>query len=37
VLRVQTTALDLDYLRRWADDLGLGDLLERALAAAATP
>ena len=31
VIAVQRDALDLDYLRRWARDLGLEDLLERAL------
>jgi hypothetical protein len=31
VLRVQGDALDRDYLSRWAEDLGLSDLLERAL------
>jgi hypothetical protein len=31
VLRVQREALDLEYLRRWAGALGLGELLERAL------
>lgn len=34
VLDVQGTALDLEYLRRWAPELGVADLLERALAAA---
>ncbi len=29
VARVQGAALDGDYLRRWASDLALGDLLER--------
>ncbi len=33
ILRVQTT-LDLDYLRRWARELGLLELLEQALAQA---
>ncbi len=33
ILRVQTT-LDLDYLRRWAGELGLAELLEQALAQA---
>jgi hypothetical protein len=36
VLRVQAGALDLDYMRRWAAELGVDDLLERGLAAAAT-
>lgn len=31
VLRVQGSSLDLEYLRRWAAELGLTDLLERAL------
>lgn len=35
VLKVQSDALDVDYLRRWADDLGVADLLERAIEAAA--
>lgn len=35
VLRVQSDALDLDYMRRWATSLDLSDLLDRALAAAA--
>lgn len=34
VLRVQEGRLDLDYARRWAAELGVGDLLERALAEA---
>jgi hypothetical protein len=32
VLRVQADRLDQDYLRRWATQLGVLDLLERALA-----
>jgi len=32
VLRVQGAALDLGYLRGWAGDLGVSDLLDRALA-----
>lgn len=32
VLKVQTTALDRDYLSRWAYVLGISDLLTRALA-----
>lgn len=36
VLRIQGTCLDLGYLRSWAGDLGLVDLLDRALADAAT-
>ena len=31
VLKVQGTALDMDYLQRWAADLDVTDLLERAL------
>jgi hypothetical protein len=31
VLKVQGKALDLDYLRRWADQLALRELLEQAL------
>lgn len=31
VLKVQGTTLDLAYLRRWAPELGIADLLERAL------
>jgi hypothetical protein len=31
VLKVQGDSLDVDYLRRWAADLGVQDLLERAL------
>jgi hypothetical protein len=31
VLKVQRGKLDLDYLKRWASDLGLGDLLDKAL------
>jgi hypothetical protein len=34
VLRVQSSALDVAYLRRWAPELGVTDLLERALAEA---
>lgn len=34
VLKVQGDALDLRYVRRWCVDLGLDDLLERALAEA---
>ena len=32
VIKVQGERLDLDYLREWADHLGVSDLLERALA-----
>lgn len=31
LLRAQAEPLDLDYLRRWANELNLADLLERAL------
>jgi len=31
VLKVQADALDYDYLRRWAIELGIADLLNRAL------
>ena len=31
VLRVQGDRLDLPYLRRWASELGVADLLQRAL------
>ena len=31
VLRLQAKALDLDYLRAWADRLGMAELLLRAL------
>ena len=34
VLKVQAGALDLDYLRKWADELHLKDLLDRAFDAA---
>jgi hypothetical protein len=34
VLKVQEGRLDLAYLRRWAPELGVADLLERALAEA---
>lgn len=34
VLKAQGASLDRDYLRRWAPDLGVADLLERALAEA---
>ncbi len=30
-LKVQAGALDLEYLHRWASELGVDDLLERAL------
>ncbi len=35
VLKVQDDRLDLQYLRRWAAQLGVRDLLERALSEAA--
>lgn len=31
VLKTQQTALDINYLRQWAQSLGVADLLERAL------
>lgn len=31
VLKTRADELDLDYLRHWAGDLGVNDLLERAL------
>ncbi len=31
VLKIRAGELDLDYLREWADELEIGDLLERAL------
>jgi len=31
ILKIRAGELDLDYLRRWADELKVGDLLERAL------
>jgi hypothetical protein len=34
ILKVQGTALDLPYVRHWAADLQVTDLLERALAEA---
>jgi hypothetical protein len=37
VLKVQSDALDLDYVRRWAADLGVADLLQRAAQEAGTP
>lgn len=37
VLKVQGEGLDLEYLRRWAASLELGDLLERALAESGLP
>jgi hypothetical protein len=32
VLKVQHGRLDVDYMRRWAAELKVGDLLEQALA-----
>jgi hypothetical protein len=32
VLKVQSSALDIDYLRTWAASLGIAELLERAIA-----
>ena len=37
ILRVQQSGLDLAYLRRWAQPLGVADLLGQALREAATP
>jgi hypothetical protein len=34
VLKLQSSALDRDYLTRWTSDLGVDDLLTRALAEA---
>ncbi len=34
VIKVQAGRLDREYLRRWADDLGIADLLVKALAEA---
>jgi hypothetical protein len=31
VMKIQQGALDVDYLREWAEHLGVSDLLERAL------
>jgi hypothetical protein len=31
VLDIHRSSLDLDYLHRWAESLGVADLLERAL------
>jgi hypothetical protein len=31
ILQVQTNRLDMDYLHRWAIELGVADLLEKAL------
>jgi hypothetical protein len=32
VMKIQQTALDTDYLKHWAENLGVSDLLEQALA-----
>jgi hypothetical protein len=32
VLKVQAEALDLAYMRKWAPEIGVADLLERAIA-----
>jgi len=37
VLKVQRGGLDLAYLRRWSTELGVADLLERAMAEAEQP
>jgi hypothetical protein len=34
VLKVRRSDLDLPYMRRWAETLGIADLLRRALAEA---
>ena len=31
VLKTRAGELDLDYLRKWADELHVGDLLDRAM------
>lgn len=31
VLKVQQSTLDVDYLERWAQELGVADLMQRAL------
>jgi hypothetical protein len=36
VLKVQGAGLDTAYMRQWAERLGISNLLERALAQAAT-
>ena len=30
IFRIQRNALELDYLKRWSSDIGVGDLLDRA-------
>lgn len=37
VLEVQSDALDFEHMRRWAADLGVSDLLDRAFEEAGTP
>ena len=37
VLRIQVGQLDWGYLRHWAEDIGVSDLLERARSAASEP
>lgn len=37
IVRTQGNRLDFDYLRRWAEELRVEDLLERALAAGSDP
>jgi hypothetical protein len=36
VLKTQAGTIDLDYLRQWAIELKVGDLLKRALTESAT-
>jgi hypothetical protein len=36
ILEVQAGSLDLDYLRKWAKELRVSDLLERALTQSAS-
>lgn len=36
IIKTQSGRLDREYLARWAEELGLGDLVERALVAAET-
>ena len=31
ILKIQAETLDLSYLRKWANNLGVADLLEKAL------
>lgn len=37
VLAVQSTSLDVEYMRRWSDDLGVRDLLDQCLQKAGLP